>query len=376
MTPGPTPIPAEVSLAGAKPIIHHRAPVYTEVFLSVIKGLKEIFKTKNDVLIFTSSGTGVMESSIVNSFSPGDKVIATVGGNFGERFASIAEVYGLQVQRIEYEWDEAIKTNDIRKALQNDPEIKGVLAVHSETSTGVVNDIEALGQITKDHQALLMVDTVSSLGALDFRTDEWNVDIAFSGSQKALMSPPGLGFVAISKKAWEAIKKSKLPKFYFSYEKSLAALKKPTPQNPFTPAIATMFSLCEAIKLIKDEELENIFKRHKFIGEALRAGIKALNLEMFPKNYDKSNVVTAIKAPKGIDGGEIVKIMREKYGITIAGGQSKLKGKIFRIGHVGYYDKFDIISVLSALEMCLAELNYPLKLGSAVKAAEEIFQKG
>ncbi len=375
MTPGPTPVPAEVLLAQAKPMIHHRAPGYSKVFLSVLDGLKYVFQTKNEILVFSSSGTGGMESAVTNLFSPGDKVIVVNIGNFGTRFTQICEIYGLNVTEIVYEWGERARVSDVAKALEADKEIKGVFATHSETSTGVVNDIKAIGDAVKDTDAAFIVDTVSGLGALEFKTDEWHVDVAVSGSQKALMAPPGVAFVAVSKKAWDMVEKSTLPKFYFSYKKSLAALQKATPQNPFTPPVSLMLCLDEALKMIREEGLENIIKRHNVLGEAARAGVKALGLEFFGACDETSNAVTAVKAPEGIDGKQIVKIMREQFGITIAGGQSKLAGKIFRLGHLGYYDKFDILVTLSGLEMTLKELGYSFQLGAGVSAAEKVFME-
>jgi len=375
MTPGPTPVPAEVLLAQAQPMIHHRAPGYSKVFVSVLDGLKYVFQTKNDVLVFSSSGTGAMESAVVNLFSPGDKVLVVNIGNFGTRFVQICEVYGLNVTNLAYEWGEKAKASDVAKALEADKEIKGVFATHSETSTGVVNDIKAIGDVVKDTDAVFIVDTVSGLGALEFKTDDWYVDVAVGGSQKALMAPPGLGFVAISKKAWDMVEKSTLPKFYFSYKKSLDALQKTTPQNPFTPPVTLMKGLNEALKMIKEEGLENIIKRHKILGKAARAGVEALGLEFFGACDETSNAVTAVKTPEGIDGKKIVNVMREEFGITIAGGQSKVAGKIFRLGHLGYYDKFDILVTLSGLEMTLKELGYTFEPGAGVSAAEKVFME-
>ncbi len=373
MTPGPTPVPAEVLLAGAQPMIHHRAPHYSKVFTSVLAGLKYVFQTENDVLIFSSSGTGAMESAVVNLFSAGNKVIVVNTGNFGERFAKISSAYGLNVVELAYEWGEKAKPEDVKKALDENPNVKGVFLTHSETSTGVVNDVKAFGDIVKDTKAAFIVDTVSGLGALEFKTDEWHVDVAVSGSQKALMAPPGLGFAAISKKAWEMVETSTLPKFYFSYQKSLAALKKDTPQNPFTPPVSLILGLDEALKMIKEEGLENIVKRHNILGKAARAAVKALGLEFFGACDDTSNAVTAIKAPEGINGKDIVKIMREKYGLTIAGGQGKVTGLIFRLGHLGYYDRFDIMTTIAGLEMTLSELGYKFTPGAGITAAEKVF---
>jgi aspartate aminotransferase-like enzyme len=373
MTPGPTPVPPEVLLAQARPMIHHRAPIYTEVLLGVLADLKYVFQTGNEVLIYASSGTGGMESAVVNLFSPGDKVVVVSTGNFGERWAKISDAYGLNVTKLDYEWGTKANPQDVANLLEKDSEIKGVLATHSETSTGVLNDIEEIGGIVSDYPAVLVVDAISGLGACELKTDQWKVDVVVAGSQKALMTPPGLSFVSVSDKAWTMVEKSTLPKFYFDWGKTRDALHKPSPQSPFTPAVSTMLGLGEALRAIREETLAAVLNRHALIGRAAREGVKALGLTLFAPEDEKANSVTAIKAPEGIDGQQIVKTMREKYGITIAGGQSKLKGKIFRIGHCGYYDKFDILTTLAGMEMALRDLGYPVEMGAGVTAAEKVF---
>lgn len=376
MTPGPTPVPPEVLLAQARPMIHHRAPIYTEVLLGVLADLKYVFQTSNEVLIYASSGTGAMESAVVNLFSEGDKVVVASTGNFGERWAKLSEAYGLNVIKLDYEWGTKANPADIAKELEKDSAVKGVLATHNETSTGVLNDVEAMAKVTAGHQAVLVIDAISGLGACELKTDEWGVDVVVAGSQKALMTPPGLSFVSVSDKAWALAEKSTLPKFYFSWQKTRDALHRASPQSPFTPAVSTMLGLGEALKKIKEETLEAVLASHALIGKAARAGVKALGLSLFGPEDEKANAVTAIKAPDGIDGQQVVKTMREKYGITIAGGQSKLKGKIFRIGHCGYYDQFDILTTLAGLEMALKDLGYPVQMGAGVTAAERVFAGG
>lgn len=373
MTPGPTPVPARVRAAEAKPIIHHRAPIYSSIFSDVLKDLKQIFQTKNDVIVFSSSGTGAMEAAVVNSFSPGDKVIATNNGKFGERFILLCETYGLDVIKIEYEWGQVIDPDDIKKALNENVDVKGVLVVHSETSTGVLNNIETISKFVNEYGCLMIVDTITGLGAVEVKTDDWNLDIVMSGSQKGLMLPPGLSCASISEKAWEAIEKSTIPNFYFSFAKARKSLQKASPQNPFTPPVSLIVALSEALKMMMEEGIDNIIKRHNILAEATRAGIEALGLELFAPSEGRGNAVTPVKVPDGIDGSDITKIMREKYGITIAGGQEHLKGKIFRIGHLGYFDRFDIITTLSGLEMTLQELDYEFELGQGIKAAENVF---
>ncbi len=374
MTPGPTPVPPEVLLAQAKPMIHHRAPIYTEVILDVLADLKYVFQTENDIIMFASSGTGAMESAVANCFSAGDKVLVASIGNFGERWVKISDAYGLNVTKLDYEWGTKVNPLDIAEALAADPEIKGVLVTHSETSTGVVNDIATIGAIVAKTPAILIVDAISGLGASDLKTDAWSVDVCVVGSQKALMTPPGLAFVSISDKAWKAVEKSTLPKFYFDYKKSRDALHKDQPQSPFTPAVSTILGLAEALKMIREEGLDNVFARHHVNSAATRAGVQALGLELFGEEDPNAHSVTAVKAPEGIDGQAIVKAMRVDYGITTAGGQGEIKGKIFRIGHCGYYDKFDIISVMAGLEMALADLGVKVKQGAGVAAAEAVFE--
>ncbi len=375
MTPGPTPVPSEVLLSQAKPMIHHRTPFYTEILVSVLEDLKYIFQTKNDVLIFASSGTGAMESAVVNLFSAGDKVIVASNGKFGDRFVKLTETYGLNVIKLEYDWDKVVSPDDIAFQLEKDKDIKGVFVVQSETSTGILNDVKSIGKIVKDYPAVLVVDSITGIGAVECKTDEWHLDIVMTGSQKGLMLPPGLACVSISDKALKEAEKSTLPKFYFSYKKSLDALKKDQPQNPFTPPVSLIVGLGEALKLMKKEGLENVIKRHAILAEATRQGVQAMGLELFAPTEGRGNAVTSVKVPEGVDGGKIPKIMRDKYGVTIAGGQDHLKGKIFRIGHLGYFDRFDIITTLAALEMTLTELGYLVELGSGIAAAEKIFMK-
>ncbi len=375
MTPGPTPVPSEVLLAQARPMIHHRTPLYTKILVTVTEDLKYIFQTKNDVLIFASSGTGAMESAIVNLFSADDKVVVTSNGKFGNRFIKLAEAFGLTVIKLEYEWNEVINPDDIKKLLEKDENIKGVLVVHSETSTGILNDIKTIGDIVKDYPAVFVVDSITGIGAVEVRTDEWHLDVVVTGSQKGLMLPPGLSCVSVSEKAWHAVENSTLPKFYFSYKKSRESFHKAFPQNPFTPPVSLIIGLSEALKMMRDEGLENVIKRHAVLAEATRAGVKAVGLELFAPPEGRGSAVTPVKVPEGIDGKAIVKIMRDKYGITIAGGQDHLTGKIFRLGHLGYYDRFDIVTTIAGLEMTLAELNYEFERGVGVKAAEEVFME-
>lgn len=375
MTPGPTPVPERALLAQARGMIHHRGPEYGEIITRVVENLKYVFQTERDVFIFTSSGTGAMESAVVNLFSPNDKVIVASTGNFGERWANIAAAYGLNVVKLEFEWGTSADIQAIRQAIEENPDAKGVLCTHSETSTGAVNDVKAIAELTRDRDMVVVVDAVSSLGACELRTDEWGLDVVVSGSQKALMAPPGLAFATVSEKAWKFVESSKLPKFYFDYRKYQASIRKDPPQSPFTPAISTMLALGESLQMIRDEGLENVWKKHIVFGRAVRAAIKKIGLTLFSPDDDSSAAVTAVYPPDGIDPKTITTMMRVEYGITIAGGQGKVKGKIFRIGHCGYFQRSDIITTIDALESVLERLGYRFEKGNGVLAAQEVFDR-
>jgi aspartate aminotransferase-like enzyme len=370
LTPGPTMVPPEVLQAGAQPVIHHRAPEYDPLFARTNEGLQYVFQTANPVVSFASSGTGAMEASVVSILSPGDKAITVEGGKFGERWTEIARAYGVNAVAIPVEWGHAIQPEKIEKLFKEHPDAKAVFVTHCETSTGVLTDIKGIGQAVASADAALVVDAISSLGAEMLYTDDWKLDIVVSGSQKALMMPPGMAFASISPKAKALLQNAKCSKYYFSLSKYLKNLEKNT--TPFTPAVSLTMALDQALKLIREEGIEQIWARHERLARAIRAGIRALGLELFAR--DPANVVTAVKVPEGIDGGKIPKILRDDYGITIAGGQEKLKGKIFRIAALGYADTFDVTTVLSALELTLKRLGYPVELGSGVKASLEVLE--
>jgi aspartate aminotransferase-like enzyme len=371
LTPGPTPLPPEVCEALSKPIIHHRTPQFQVVLKEVTEGLKHVFQTKNDVFILASSGTGAMEAAVVNLLSPGDTVITVQGGKFGERWTEICNNYAINTEIIDVEWGKAVDPKAIKSKIQNSkPKIKAVFVTLCETSTGVVNDIKAIGEALKDTEAVLVVDAISGLGAIPILTDAWSVDIVVSGSQKGLMLPPGLGFISVSPKAWKLVQESKCPKYYFDLKEAKKALDKT--DTPFTPAISLIIALNESLKMMREDGLENIFIRHKKMAEATRAAMKALGLQLFAASA-ASDVVTAVMLPQGIDGEKLVKTMRDNYGVTIAGGQSELKGKVFRIAHMGYIEEFDIIVCISCLEKVLAQMGYKFNLGAGLKAAQELF---
>jgi serine---pyruvate transaminase len=371
--PGPTPIPSEALLAMAMPIIHHRSPDFLPVLDAAKKGLQWLFQTKNDVLILCCSGTGGMEGSVSNLFSPGDKVLVINAGNFGERWTKIAHAYGLVVSEIKREWGFTVKPDDVEKALKDDPAIRGVFVQATETSTGVYHDIKALASIVKKYEdKILVVDAISALVAHDLKMDEWGIDVLIGGSQKGLMLPPGLAFVGMSDKAWKFADQAKCPRFYFNFKKERESLAKN--QTNFTSPVTLIIGLNECLKLLQKEGLENAFERHRRIANATRQAVKTMGLRLFSQE-SPSNSVTAIMAPDGLDGQEIYKNLRVKYGITAAGGQGQAKGKIFRIAHLGYADTFDVITAIAGVEMVLKPMGYPVKLGSGVAVAEELLMQ-
>jgi aspartate aminotransferase-like enzyme len=367
-TPGPTPVPPQVLAALAEPIVHHRSPDFLPIYERTLSRLREVCRTGSDVLLFASSGTGAFESAVANLVSPGEPHLVVSAGNFGERWAAMTATYGAEVDHLRYAWGETPASEDVGARLR-EREAKAVWLVQSETSTGVVADVQALAAAAREAGALVVVDAVSSLGALPCETDAWGLDVVVSGSQKALMTPPGLGLAAVSEAALAA--RGSSPRFYFDWERTRKAQQKS--DAPFTPAVSLVAGLDVALALLLEEGLENAFDRHVRLGRACRAGAKALGLELFSPDEDRSAVVTAIRAPEGIDSGAIVKDLRERFGITIANGQGDLKGAIFRIGHIGWFDVFDIATALSALELVLVELGADVDRGVATTAALEAF---
>lgn len=370
LAPGPTPVPSEVLLSMAAPIIHHRSPDFLPVLDAAKKGLQWLYQTKNDVLILCSTGTGGMVGAVNNFFNKGDSVLVINGGKFGERWTKICQSYGLKVDELIVEWGYSVKPEAVEERLRKNKKIKGVFVQASETSTGVYHDIEALGKIVKKNDdTLFIVDAISALVAHDLRTDEWGIDIMVGGSQKGVMLPPGIAFVSVSEKAWVKAETSKMPRFYFNFKKERENLSKN--QTNFTSPVTLIIGLNESLKILQSEGLQNIFDRHSTLANAMRRAVLALGLELYPKE-SPSNAVTAIEAPKGIDGQAVYKNLREKYGITAAGGQDKAKGKIFRIAHLGYTDRFDVITAIAGIEMVLKGMGYPVKLGTGVSVAQEL----
>jgi aspartate aminotransferase-like enzyme len=372
MTPGPTPVPPEVLAALAEPMVHHRARDFQRIYERSLMRLREVYRTQHDVLMFTASGTGGFESSVANLVSPGDRVLVLSAGNFGERWAALAAAYAADLVHVRLEWGETPEPEDLRSALVDAGDVRVVYLVHSETSTGVVADVQALAAVAKEAGALVVVDAVSSLGAVPLETDSWGIDVAVSGSQKALMCPPGLAFASVSPAALAASARATSPRFVLDWERTRAAQAKL--DSPFTPAVSIVRALDVALGLLLDEGLEAAFERHARLGRACREGAKAMGLELFSPDDDRSAVVTALRAPDGVDAGEIVAALRDRFGITIANGQGPLKGKIFRIGHIGWFDVFDIATSLAALELALGDAGAEIERGFAVTRALEAYE--
>lgn len=371
LAPGPTPVLPEALLAMARPIIYHRGPEYEALLARIREGLKYLFQTKNEVLLFTSSGTGGMESAVVNILSPGDRALVIRGGKFGERWGEICEAYGIHPHYIDVVWGRAVDPGLVQAALKAEPSTKAVFATHSESSTGVLHDVEALARIVRRTPTLLVVDAITSVGVVDLPMDAWGVDVVVSGSQKALMIPPGLSFCGVSDKAWGVVERSRLPKFYFDFRAERKSLEKN--QNAFTPAVSLIVALHESLAAIRTEGLPAVFARHDRLARATRSGVAALGLELFAER--PTPALTAVSVPPGVEASAIIKTLRTAHGITIAGGQTKVKGKIFRLAHLGYADDSDVIVCLSALERTLNDLGYPVKLGEGVRAAQEVLSQ-
>ena len=369
-TPGPTPVPPEVLAATAEPILHHRGPDFRVVYERTLGRLKEVFCTENEVLLFAASGTGTMESAISNLCSAGDRVCVVTAGAFGDRWAAIAQALGCEVDRLAYEWGEAPSADDLASRLA-EREARVVLLTHSETSTGVVADVRSLVAAAREGGAISVVDAVSSLGAVPLETDDWDVDVVVSGSQKALMSPPGLALVSVSQRAWEA--QGTLPRFYFDWQRTRKAQE--IFDAAFTPPVSLVKGLDVALGIVLEKGLDAAFERHVRLGRACREGIKAMGLELFSPDDDSAAVVTAIRAPEGVDAGALLLLLRDRHGVTLAPGQGALKGKVFRIGHIGYFDVFDIATALAAVELALTELGADIERGVATTRAFEAYEQ-
>ena len=372
MTAGPTPVPPRVMAAMSEPVMYHRAPAFDALFARVLDRLPRVFGTANDVLVFTSSGTGAMESAVANLVGPGQAMLACAAGKFGERWIELGEAHGADVVRHEPEWGARLDPEAIDRLLGDNPSVKTAFVTLSETSTGIVHDVRALAEVARRHDALLVVDAISGLGATELRQDDWGIDVVVAGSQKALMTPPGLGFASVSPRALEAAAQRPGGRYYFDWGRAAAEQGKSSPATPFTPAVTLLRALDVALDLIDEEGLEAVYARHDLLARATRAGAHGLGLDVFGDPDERSTVVTAVELPDSIDGAKVPGLLRER-GITANGGQGQLKGRILRIAHCGYFGAFDIITSLAGLELVLHELGADVELGAGVTAAQQVF---
>ena len=363
-------VPEQVLLKMAAPVFHHRTPRYENLFADVNEKLRKLFMTDGDIFTLASSGSGAMETAVVNVLAKGDKAITVRGGKFGERWHEICGAYGIECIPVDVEWGHAVTPDMLKPVLDANPEVKAVFTTMSETSTGALTDMKAIGALMKNYDAALVTDAVSGLGAHELRPDEWGVDFVVSGSQKTMMLPPGLGFISVSPGAWKWVERSDLPKYYWDLKKYKKSLD--NNQNPFTPPVTLLVGLSETLDMILDEGLENMWARHAKVASAMRAGVKAIGLDIFPTDY--SNVLTAIMLPDDMDGGALVKLMK-KNGLFPAGGQAQLKGKIIRIAHIGYLDEYDVLTALAGLEYSLKEIGYAFEPGVSVAAAQKVLAR-
>jgi serine---pyruvate transaminase len=366
-TPGPTPLPGEVLAAMAEPVLHHRGPDFKRIYARVLERLGTVCRTEHDVLLFTASGTAAFESAVANLTSPGDRPVVVSAGYFGERWLALTRAFGAQPVELRYAWGETPEPDDLRATLADAGGAPVVYLVHSETSTGVVADVQALAAVAREAGSLVVVDAVSSLGAVPLETDAWGIDATVAGSQKALMAPPGLSFTSVSPAALEAAGRSTSPRFVLDWERTRTGQL--ALDAPFTPAVPLVRALDVALQLLLDEGLEAAFDRHTRLGRACREGVKAMGLDLFSPDDERSAVVTAVRVPDGIDAAELLLTLRDGHGIQLIGGQGELKGKIFRIGHIGWFDVFDICAALAGVELVLAQMGAEIERGVAVSAA-------
>jgi aspartate aminotransferase-like enzyme len=371
-TPGPTKVPGAVLNAVGKQVIHHRSPEFTEKIRHVQDELGRLLATHNDVLVFTCSGTGMMEAAVANLLSPGDKVICLVNGLFGARWADISRAYGVEPVEHAVEWGKSVEPAAVEKLLAEHPDAKAVFAVHSETSTGALNDVRAMGEILKGKSAVLVIDATSSVGVHEIRMDEWGIDVVVAGTQKALMTPPGLAFVALNGRAWALVSDSKLPKFYFDFTKTWKRLQRKG-QTPFTTAVSLVVGLEVALAMMDQEGWDNIYARHARMGEATRAAVRALGFEVLPEK--PVNGLTVAVCPEGVDGNQVIRVMDDEFGVRLAGGQEALSGKVVRIGHMGGIRERDLAMAIGALERALKALGHPVVPGAGLKALQEVLFK-
>ncbi len=374
MTAGPTPLPPRVSQVMAEPITYHRAPAFVEVYERALERLPKVFQTGNDVLSFAASGSGAMESAVANLVVPGESAVVASAGKFGQRWAELCDAFGADTIQLEFEWGEKVNPERVDEALGAlDRPVRALFTTQSETSTGVLNDVRALAEVARTHNTILAVDAISGLGAVDLPQDEWGVDVVIAGSQKSLMTPPGLAFASVSERALAAAAENRGRRYYFDWATTATGQREQPANSPFTPAVTLWRALDVALELIFEEGLEDVFERHAILARAARAGIEAMGLERFGPDDPDANVVSVARMPDSIDGAAVPKLMRDRFGVTVAGGQGHLKGKIVRIAHCGYYGAFDIVVALTGLEMAVRELGHDAEPGAAVGAAERVF---
>jgi aspartate aminotransferase-like enzyme len=371
LSPGPTPIPNEVLTAMAETIIHHRTPQFSRIFTDTREGLQSLFGTRDDVLILASSGTGAMEAAVSNLFSPGDKVLVVNGGKFGERWLKISQSFGLDPIELKVEWGKGVKVEVVKNQLRDHPDLQGILIQASETSTTALHPVREIAQLTRNGP-LLIVDGVTAVGVFSVPMDDWGIDVLVTGSQKALMLPPGLGFIALNDRAWARTQNAKLPRFYFDLDLERKNQQKKT--TAFTPAVSLVFGLRAALKMIREEGLERVYARHERMARATRAAAKALGLDLLAPE-SPSLAATGILLPEGMDGEKLLEYLRDQMGVTFAEGQDQLKGKIVRIAHVGYMGAFDVVVAVSAFEMALKKFGFNVRFGQGVAAAQEILSE-
>ena len=373
LAPGPTPVPPEVMLRMAEPIIHHRTPEFSRVFGEVREGLKKVFQTREDVLMLASSGTGAMEAAVVNLLRAGERVIVVNGGKFGDRWTKICGTYGIRVEEVKVEWGEAVRPESVAAALERFPDARAVFVQASETSTTAVHPVEEIAGLTRGRDTLLVVDGITAVGVYDLPMDRWGIDVLVTGSQKALMLPPGLGLIALSARAWERANAEHLPAFYFDLKRERKNHLDNT--TAYTPAISLVLGLHTVLRMLEEEGLPQVFARHARLAEATRAGVQALGLRLLAPNAP-SPATTGFFLPDGVDGGKLTKYLRDRMGITFAGGQDHLKGKILRVAHIGWFGDFDIVTALAAIEMSLVRFGREVALGTGVAAAERVLLPG
>src|SRR5205809_2771870 len=370
--PGPTPLPARVVRSMNRPMIDHRGPEFAAMLAEVTAGAKRVFRTKNDLLLLTSSGTGGLESAVANLVSPGDEVVVALCGNFGERFAALAAAYGADVVRLEFEWGQPVEPDDLAVVLERHPKARVLLLTHNETSTGLTNPLRELARAGRNAERIVVVDGVSSISSIDIETDAWGIDVAVSGSQKGWMAPPGLALVSVSERAWAQQVKARSPRFYFDWKEAKAWAEKG--MTPFTPAVSVAFALQEDLRMLAVEGLDNVYERHARLARATQAGLQALGFHLFARDGFRSNTVTSAVPPAGLDVAAMRKLLATRYGVVIAGGQGKMTGKMVRVGHLGAVAEGDVVQVIWAIEQALEELDIAPADGRGVAAVTASMQ--